>query len=41
MSEPGDILQCNNRGVEVAMLLLQARQLLPELVFFLFGHRRC
>jgi hypothetical protein len=34
-------LQRSNRGVEVAMLLLQARQLLPEFVFFLFGHRRC
>src|SRR4029077_10137951 len=25
--------------VEIAMLLLQPRQLLPQLVFFLFGHR--
>jgi hypothetical protein len=25
--------------IEVAMLLLQPRQLLPQLAFFLFGHR--
>src|SRR5579863_6848867 len=33
-------LQRRNRGVEVAMLLLQARQLRPKLAFFLFRHRR-
>ena len=32
------ILQGCDRGVEVAMLLLQARKLRPELTFFLFGH---
>ena len=31
--------QSGNRGIEVAMLLLQAHQLLPQLAFFLFGHR--
>ena len=39
MSEPG-VLQGGDRGVEVAVLLLQPRQLLPQLAFFLFGHRR-
>jgi hypothetical protein len=34
------ILQRSNRGIEVAMLLLQARKLLAQLAFFLFGHRR-
>ena len=34
------LLQRRNRGVEVAMLLLQARKLRPKLAFFLFGHRR-
>src|SRR5580700_9954446 len=34
------ILQGRNRGVEVAMLLLQARQLRPKLAFFLLRHRR-
>src|ERR1700688_3216486 len=34
------LLQRRNRGVEVAMLLLQARQLRPKLAFFLFRHRR-
>jgi hypothetical protein len=34
------ILQCSNRGIEVAMLLLQARQLRPKLAFFLLRHRR-
>src|SRR5580692_1537876 len=34
------ILQRRNRGVEVAMLLLQARQLRPKLAFFLLRHRR-
>ena len=33
-------LQRRNRGIEVAMLLLQARQLRPKLAFFLFCHRR-
>ena len=32
-------LQGGDRGVEVAVLLLQPRQLLPQLAFFLFGHR--
>ena len=36
----GRILQRRNRGVEVAMLLLQARQLRPKLAFFLLRHRR-
>jgi hypothetical protein len=34
------MLQRRNRGVEVAMLLLQARQLRPKLAFFLLCHRR-
>ncbi len=34
------MLQRRNRGVEVAMLLLQARKLRPKLAFFLFCHRR-
>src|ERR1700723_1937957 len=34
------MLQRRNRGVEIAMLLLQARQLRPKLAFFLFRHRR-
>src|SRR5207248_3235275 len=29
------VLQCSNRGVEVAMLLLQSRQLLLQLTLFL------
>ena len=33
-------LQRRNRGIEVAMLLLQARQLRPKLAFFLFRHFR-
>jgi len=32
------MLQCRNRGIKVAMLLLQARQLLLQLPFFLFRH---
>jgi len=36
----GRILQRCNRGIEVAMLLLQARKLRPKLAFFLFRHRR-
>jgi hypothetical protein len=31
--------QGGNRGIEVAVLLLQAHQLLPQLAFFFFGHR--
>ena len=31
--------QGRDRGIEVAMLLLQARQLLPQRTFFLSGHR--
>ena len=34
------VLQRRNRGVEVAMLLLQARKLRPKLAFFLFRHCR-
>ena len=34
------MLQCRNRGIKVAMLLLQARKLRPKLAFFLFCHRR-
>src|SRR5580692_7469608 len=34
------VLQCSNRGVEIAMLLLQARQLQPQLAFFLVCHCR-
>src|SRR5690606_12033190 len=30
--------QCVDRGIEVAMLLLEARQLLPQLAFFLVRH---
>jgi len=33
-------LQGSNRGIEIAMLLLQARQLRPKLAFFLVCHRR-
>jgi hypothetical protein len=33
------VLQSGDRGIEVAVLLLQARQLLPQLAFFVFGHR--
>ena len=33
------VLQCSNGGVEVAMLLLQSRQLLLQLTLFLFGHQ--
>jgi hypothetical protein len=32
------MLQGGDRGVEVAVLLLQARQLLPQLAFFVLGH---
>ena len=39
-SAPSECLQRRNRGVEVAMLLLQARQLRPKLAFFLLRHRR-
>ena len=39
-SAPGEFLQRSDRGVEVAMLLLQARKLRPKLAFFLFCHRR-
>src|SRR5262249_30755108 len=36
------VLQGGNRDIEVAMFLLQARQLVPQLALFLFGHcRRC
>jgi hypothetical protein len=34
----GRILECRNRGVEVAMRLVQPRQLGPQLVFFLLSH---
>ena len=34
------LLQRHNRGIEVAMLLLQARKQRPKLAFFLFCHRR-
>ena len=40
MSEPGEFLERHDRGVEVAVLLLQSGQLLPEILFFLFGHSR-
>jgi hypothetical protein len=33
------VLQSGDRDIEVAVLLLQARQLLSQLAFFLFGHR--
>jgi len=33
------LLQRHNRGIEVAMLLLQARQFCPKLAFFLLRHR--
>jgi hypothetical protein len=33
------ILQGIDRGIQVAMLLLQPRQLLAQLAFFFFGHR--
>jgi hypothetical protein len=36
----GRSLQRGDRGVEVAMLLLQAQQLGPKLAFFLLRHRR-
>ena len=36
----GRSLQRGDRGVEVAMLLLQVRKLRPKLAFFLFCHRR-
>ena len=35
---PGRVLQGRNRRVEVAVLLLQARQLVLQLPFFLFCH---
>src|SRR6516162_6607506 len=35
---PRGMLQGGDRGVEVAVLLLQARQLLSQLAFFVFGH---
>src|SRR5262245_39673462 len=34
------MLQRRDRGVEVAVLLLEPRPLLTQLAFFLFGHRR-
>ena len=34
------VLQRRDGGIEVAVLLLEARPLLPQLAFFLFGHRR-
>jgi hypothetical protein len=37
---PRRFLQRRNRGIEVAMLLLQARKLCPKLAFFLFRHHR-
>jgi hypothetical protein len=33
------MLQGGDRGVEIAVLLLQTRQLLPQLAFFFLGHR--
>ena len=35
----GRVLQGGDGGVEIAMLLLQARQLLPQVAFFLLSHR--
>ena len=35
---PRRVLQGHNGGVQVAVLLLQARQLLPQVAFFLLGH---
>ena len=35
----GGLLKGGDRRVEVAVLLLQARQFVPQLAFFLFGHR--
>jgi hypothetical protein len=32
------ILQCSNRGIQVAMLLLQTGKLGPQLAFFFFRH---
>jgi hypothetical protein len=34
----GGVLQSRNRGIEVAMLLLQSRQLLLQLTLFIFCH---
>ncbi len=36
----GRLLQCRNRGVEITMLLLKARQVRPKLVFFFLRHCR-
>ena len=36
----GRSLQRGDRGIEVAMLLLQAQKLRPKLAFFLLRHRR-
>ena len=36
----GRFLQRGNRGIEIAMLLLEARKLRPKLAFFLFCHFR-
>jgi len=33
------VLQCRDRGIKIAVLLLHARQLLPQLAFFVLGHR--
>ena len=38
MSEPGDDLQRLDRGVEVAVLLQEARKLPAEFAFFLACH---
>src|SRR5260370_1328126 len=35
---PRGVLEGQNRGVEVAVLLQQARQLLPQVALFLLGH---
>jgi hypothetical protein len=32
------ILQCGNRGIEVAMGLIELRKLSPQLAFFVFSH---
>ena len=37
-SEPGNSASAADRGVEIAMFLLQARQKLPQLALFLVGH---
>jgi hypothetical protein len=33
------VLQGGDRGIKIAVLLLHARQLLPQLAFFVLGHR--